>query len=229
MIVAGVCSIAWALLVWQWQDPFTAVYTKYQQHKLASSFAAPSSRTTVRPTPRRRPRAARRRRPTAPRIAAAASAYRLPAPRGRAGRTPDRPAARAEVDRGQRHRARRPDEGPGARAAHVHARARASSSTSPATARPTSRRSRRSTAEAGRPGDVRAPVRDLPLRGHRAQDRRRRTTSPCCGRATTSSSCSRPATRASSRRTATSPTPGSSASSPATGSRTRSGRAARAT
>ena len=39
MIVAGACSIAWALLVWQWQDPFTAVYTKYEQHKLASSFA----------------------------------------------------------------------------------------------------------------------------------------------------------------------------------------------
>ena len=39
MIVAGVCSVAWALLVWQWQDPFTAVYTKYQQHKLASTFA----------------------------------------------------------------------------------------------------------------------------------------------------------------------------------------------
>lgn len=39
MIVAGICSIAWALVVWQWQDPFTAVYAKYQQHKLASSFA----------------------------------------------------------------------------------------------------------------------------------------------------------------------------------------------
>jgi sortase A len=39
LIVAGVCAIAWVLVVWQWQDPFTAVYTKYQQHKLASSFA----------------------------------------------------------------------------------------------------------------------------------------------------------------------------------------------
>jgi len=39
MIVAGACSIAWALVVWQWQDPFTAVYTRYQQHKLASNFA----------------------------------------------------------------------------------------------------------------------------------------------------------------------------------------------
>jgi hypothetical protein len=39
MIVAGVCSIAWALVVWQWQDPFTAIYAKYEQHKLASTYA----------------------------------------------------------------------------------------------------------------------------------------------------------------------------------------------
>ena len=39
LIVAGLLSIGWALLVWQWQDPFTAIYTKYEQHKLASSFA----------------------------------------------------------------------------------------------------------------------------------------------------------------------------------------------
>src|SRR4051794_23656767 len=39
MIVAGICSIGWVLLVWQWQDPFTAVYAKYEQHKLASSFS----------------------------------------------------------------------------------------------------------------------------------------------------------------------------------------------
>jgi sortase A len=39
MIVAGALSIAWAILVWQWQDPFTALYTKYEQHKLASSYS----------------------------------------------------------------------------------------------------------------------------------------------------------------------------------------------
>src|SRR2546423_9418251 len=39
MMVAGVMAIGWALLVWQWQDPFTAIYTKYEQHKLADSFA----------------------------------------------------------------------------------------------------------------------------------------------------------------------------------------------
>ena len=39
MIVAGVLAVAWVVVVWQWQDPFTAIYTKYEQHKLASSFA----------------------------------------------------------------------------------------------------------------------------------------------------------------------------------------------
>jgi sortase A len=39
MIVLGVGTVAWVLVVWQWQDPFTALYTKYEQHKLASRFA----------------------------------------------------------------------------------------------------------------------------------------------------------------------------------------------
>ena len=39
MIVAGVAAVAWVVVVWQWQDPFTALYTKYQQHKLAAKFA----------------------------------------------------------------------------------------------------------------------------------------------------------------------------------------------
>jgi sortase A len=34
----GVC--AWALVVWQWQDPFTGLYTRWQQHKLADAYAA---------------------------------------------------------------------------------------------------------------------------------------------------------------------------------------------
>jgi hypothetical protein len=35
MVVAGALTLAWALIVWQWQDPFTAAYTHWQQHKLA--------------------------------------------------------------------------------------------------------------------------------------------------------------------------------------------------
>ena len=40
LIGAGVLGLAWALVVWQWQDPITALYTTYQQHKLAESYEA---------------------------------------------------------------------------------------------------------------------------------------------------------------------------------------------
>jgi sortase A len=40
MMVAGILTVGWAVLVWQWQDPFTAAYTKWQQHKLASKYAS---------------------------------------------------------------------------------------------------------------------------------------------------------------------------------------------
>jgi sortase A len=38
LAVAGVLTLLWALLVWQWQDPFTALYTKWQQRELASQY-----------------------------------------------------------------------------------------------------------------------------------------------------------------------------------------------
>jgi sortase A len=38
LVGAGVLGLAWALLVWQWQDPITALYTTYQQHRLSASF-----------------------------------------------------------------------------------------------------------------------------------------------------------------------------------------------
>ena len=38
LAVAGVLTLFWALLVWQWQDPFTALYTKWKQHQLASQY-----------------------------------------------------------------------------------------------------------------------------------------------------------------------------------------------
>jgi sortase A len=38
LVGAGVLGIAWALLVWQWQDPVTALYTTYQQHRLSASY-----------------------------------------------------------------------------------------------------------------------------------------------------------------------------------------------
>ena len=38
LMAVGVLAIAWTVLVWRWQDPFTALYTHYQQHQLASSY-----------------------------------------------------------------------------------------------------------------------------------------------------------------------------------------------
>ena len=39
LLVAGVLTLAWVITVWQWQDPFTALYTKYEQGKLAASLS----------------------------------------------------------------------------------------------------------------------------------------------------------------------------------------------
>jgi sortase A len=38
LVVAGALTVIWALVVWQWQDPFTALYTKWHQHQLASQY-----------------------------------------------------------------------------------------------------------------------------------------------------------------------------------------------
>ena len=49
LAVAGVLTLLWALLVWQWQDPFTALYTTWKQHQLASQYdkRARSFTTTI--------------------------------------------------------------------------------------------------------------------------------------------------------------------------------------
>jgi sortase A len=38
LAVAGALTLVWALLVWQWQDPFTGLYTKWKQRQLASQY-----------------------------------------------------------------------------------------------------------------------------------------------------------------------------------------------
>lgn len=35
---AGVLVLVWVVVVWQWQDPFTALYTHWKQHQLARSY-----------------------------------------------------------------------------------------------------------------------------------------------------------------------------------------------
>lgn len=53
MVLAGVGTLAWALVVWRWEDPFTAVYTHFKQRELATAYAKrfeafqPPARTTV--------------------------------------------------------------------------------------------------------------------------------------------------------------------------------------
>ena len=39
MIVAGVLVLAWVVVVWRWQDPFTALYTTWKQHQLADAYS----------------------------------------------------------------------------------------------------------------------------------------------------------------------------------------------
>ena len=38
LIVAGVLTLAWVIVVWRWQDPFTALYTHFQQARLSSTY-----------------------------------------------------------------------------------------------------------------------------------------------------------------------------------------------
>jgi sortase A len=39
LVVAGLAVLGWVFIVWQWNDPFTGLYTRYQQHHLAKSYA----------------------------------------------------------------------------------------------------------------------------------------------------------------------------------------------
>ena len=53
LIVAGSLTIMWAIVVWRWQDPFTALYTTYEQHHLAQRYQARAHRFAIAPVPRR--------------------------------------------------------------------------------------------------------------------------------------------------------------------------------
>jgi sortase A len=39
LIATGVLTLAWVVVVWRWQDPFTALYTHLQQEHLAHAYA----------------------------------------------------------------------------------------------------------------------------------------------------------------------------------------------
>jgi sortase A len=38
LIAAGVLTLAWVVVVWRWQDPFTALYTHFEQARLSSTY-----------------------------------------------------------------------------------------------------------------------------------------------------------------------------------------------
>jgi sortase A len=38
LIAAGVLALAWVIVVWRWQDPFTAIYTHVQQSRLSHAY-----------------------------------------------------------------------------------------------------------------------------------------------------------------------------------------------
>lgn len=56
LVVTGLLGLAWALTVWKWQDPFTALYTAHQQHELSQEYRREVAR--YRP-PRRQAKPAR--------------------------------------------------------------------------------------------------------------------------------------------------------------------------
>jgi sortase A len=39
LALLGVAVLVWVGVVWVWQDPFTALYTRYEQHQLAGQYA----------------------------------------------------------------------------------------------------------------------------------------------------------------------------------------------
>ena len=38
LAIAGVAVLVWVVVVWRWQDPFTALYTNWRQHQLSDSY-----------------------------------------------------------------------------------------------------------------------------------------------------------------------------------------------
>ena len=54
-VVLGVGMSLWAFVVWQWNDPFTSLYTRWQQHRLQGVYAKVVGPITRSPCRRRRP------------------------------------------------------------------------------------------------------------------------------------------------------------------------------
>jgi sortase A len=78
LVVLGVLTLVWAAVVWQWQDPFTALYTTWRQHQLTSQYDKRAEAFNAAPIPKTSVAAERRS------IAREAMRYRLESKRGQA-------------------------------------------------------------------------------------------------------------------------------------------------
>jgi len=80
LIAIGCLLLAWSGTVWLWQDPFTAVYTRFEQAKLSTSYERRVEQFVARPTEPLGPTVRDERRV----IAAEARRYRLVSREGEA-------------------------------------------------------------------------------------------------------------------------------------------------
>jgi sortase A len=81
LLAAGVAVLVWVLVVWRWQDPFTALYTTWKQHQLSQSY---ERRAELYRLPDPKSKAAASRVVTTAQIRALARRYRLGSKRGQA-------------------------------------------------------------------------------------------------------------------------------------------------
>jgi sortase A len=79
LAIAGVGVLVWVVVVWRWQDPFTALYTTWKQHQLSSSYDRRAEAYRPRPVA---PHASLAK--TTAQIRAEARRYRLDSKRGQA-------------------------------------------------------------------------------------------------------------------------------------------------
>jgi sortase A len=79
MAIAGVGLLVWVVVVWRWQDPFTALYTTWQQRQLARSYDRRLEAFPARPVQQGASLAA-----TTKEIRKEARGYRLTSERGQA-------------------------------------------------------------------------------------------------------------------------------------------------
>src|SRR3954471_21860710 len=81
MAVGGAGLLVWVVVVWRWQDPFTALYTTWKQHQLSQSYERRGEAFCL-PEPHSKTASARV--VTAGQIRAVAHRYRLESKRGEA-------------------------------------------------------------------------------------------------------------------------------------------------